>query len=229
MAVELIGSLKPTKKFQERTGCEDGEDLISYCARVSNPSNQDNFDTAPKLLKYCIRKKHWSVFEMADVLFEINCTRDIGRQILRHRSFCYQEFSQRYAEPNPDDFVIRECRFQDMTNRQSSIEVDPLNESETAVAAWWYKTQQEVLDFTLGKYKEAREKNIAKEQARVLLPEGLTPSVMYMKGSLRSWFHYCTLRMDKGTQKEHRIIARDCWDALTEEFLFLNEIDVESH
>jgi thymidylate synthase (FAD) len=166
---------------------------------------------------------------MADVLFEINCTRDIGRQILRHRSFCYQEFSQRYAEPNPEDFVIRECRFQDMTNRQSSIEVDPFNESDTAIAAWWYKTQQEVLDFTLGKYKEAREKNIAKEQARVLLPEGLTPSVMYMKGSLRSWFHYCTLRMDKGTQKEHRIIARECWDVLTEEFLFLNEIDVESH
>ena len=228
MAVELIGLLKPTKRFQERTGCQNGEDLISYCARVSNPSNQTSFDTSGKLLKYCVRKKHWSIFEMADALFEIHCTRDIGRQILRHRSFCYQEFSQRYAEPNFDDFIIRECRFQDFSNRQSSIEVNEDSIEEVGIAAEWSARQAQVLGTCLEHYKWAVDNKIAKEQARVVLPEGMTPSVMYMKGSLRSWFHYCTLRKGIETQKEHRLIASACWEELRLEFPFLDEIKVEN-
>lgn len=228
MTVELIASTKPTKAFRDRTDCKDGEELISYCARVSNPTNQSNFDTADKLLRYCVRKKHWSIFEMADAVFEINCTRDIGRQILRHRSFCYQEFSQRYAEPNPEDFVIRECRFQDTKNRQSSIEVDPGNPEQVETARLWANYQRSTLKIAMRVYNWAIENGIAKEQARVVLPEGMTPSVMYMKGSVRSWFHYCSLRMDMGTQKEHRLIATDIWNELIEEFTFLKDINVEA-
>ena len=223
MNVRLIAKTVPVEDFALETGCDSSEDLISYCARVSNPSNQNNFDTSEKLLRYCIRKKHWSVFEMADAIFRIECTRDIGRQILRHRSFCYQEFSQRYAEPNLEDFVIRECRFQDATNRQSSIEVQPFNESETAIASEWSKRQHILLDHALDEYNWAIKNGIAKEQARVVLPEGMTPSVMFMKGSIRSWYHYTLIRDSNETQKEHRLIAHDIKKQLCQHFEFLNE------
>lgn len=224
--VKMISKTMPTEEFQQETNCIDSEDIISYCARVSNPSNQTNFDTSEKLLKYCVRKKHWSIFEMADVTFEINCTRDIGRQILRHRSAHFQEFSQRYAEPNPDDFVIRECRFQDFTNRQSSIEVNSQDPIQFEIARLWGNYQKTVLKLSLRVYDWAIKNGIAKEQARIVLPEGMTPSVMYMKMSLRDWFHYCQLRMDNGTQKEHRIIATNIWNELIQHFKFLKEIQI---
>lgn len=224
-SVKLISLTKPALDFEIETQAVDANDLIAYCARVSNPSNQENFDTAGKLLRYCVKKKHWSIFEMADVTFEIKCTRDIGRQILRHRSFTFQEFSQRYASPKAKDFVIRECRFQDDTNRQSSIEVNDNDDDEIGTAMAWEQLQIEHLEKSLKLYNWAINSGIAKEQARVVLPEGMTPSVMYMKGSVRSWYHYCSLRMDMGTQKEHRVIAKECFDKLIVEFPFLNKIE----
>lgn len=222
----LISKTMPVKEFTERTGCKDAEDLISYCARVSNPSNQTNFETSEKLLNYCVRKKHWSIFTMADATFEIDCTRDIGRQILRHWSADFQEFSQRYAIPNLEDFYIRECRFQHPTNRQSSIEIGQSG-YDPVIAAEWKRRQELVLDCILEHYQWAIDNNIAKECARVVLSEGLTPSVMYMKMSVRDWFHYCTLRTDMGTQKEHRIIAQNIWDGLLPHFSFLESIKIQ--
>lgn len=199
----------------------DGEDLITYCARVSNPSNQDNFDTGSKLLKYCIRKKHWSVFTMADLIMEIETTRDIGRQILRHQ-FDFQEFSQRYAQVEAIQ-LVRETRLQDPKNRQNSILcTDPELEGE------WDRRQKLVQEVCHENYSWALSKNIAKEQARVVLPEGLTMSRMYMKGSMRQWFHYCQVRMDgTGTQKEHVDIANKAWAILTDQFPFIAEISAE--
>ena len=194
------------------------EDLISYCARVSNPNNQSNFDTSEKLLRYCIKHQHWSIFEMVHVVMEIKTTRDIGRQILRHRSFSFQEFSQRYAEVDFDDFDYREPRLQDTKNRQNSIETD-----DQEVIEKWMNLQDLVIKMSVESYKTALKLGVAKEQARALLPEGLTPSVMYMAGSLRSWIHYCDLRRDKGTQKEHREVAEQCWNLLRNEFDFLKE------
>lgn len=199
----------------------DAEDLISYCARVSNPANQEAFDTAGKLLKYCVRKKHWSVFEMADVIMEIKTTRDIGRQILRHRSFNFQEFSQRYAEVGLFT-TEREARLQDTKNRQQSIVSD-----DPELQKWWQDYQQKVLNTADDAYYMALEQGIAKECARVVLPEGLTMSTMYMKGSLRSWFTYSQLRMiESETQREHVDIARKAWDIIKVEFPFLAEIEV---
>lgn len=226
MSVKLISATQPSYDFQSESGAEDAEDVISYCARVSNPGNQDKFDTAGKLLSYCVRKSHWSVFEMADVTFEIKTSRAIGRQILRHRSFCFQEFSTRYASPKAEDFMTVEFRYQDDKNRQNSIEIDETDLVDQTNAIWWEETQQEAIQYAIRRYNEALERGLAKEQARALFPEGLTPSTMYMKGSLRSWVHYCQLRMGNGTQKEHREIAKEIWALLLENFPFLADLKV---
>lgn len=197
------------------------QDIMAYCARVSNPSNQNNSETAEKLLNYCVRNKHWSVFEMCNVVIEINTTRDIARQILRHRSFHFQEFSQRYADPNELGFETREFRLQDTKNRQNSIEVDGDNEMTKS----WKLKQDQLIHETKLAYKWAIENGIAKEQARAVLPEGLTMSRMYMNGTVRDWIHYCQLRMGNGTQKEHRIIAADCWTILCNLYPFLKKIE----
>ena len=186
------------------------EDFLVYCARVSNPSNQFNTLTGNKLLKYCAEHKHWSIFEMAHITMEIETTRDIARQILRHRSFSFQEFSQRYADPTKDlGFVTREARLQDTKNRQNSIETD-----DNKLQGDWERLQLELSFKFTEAYHWAIKNGIAKEQARSVLPEGLTVSRLYMAGSIRSWIHYCMLRMDNGTQKEHREIAKECWDEL---------------
>ena len=196
------------------------DEFIAYTARVSNPTNQMNNESAPKLLKYCIKNKHWSIFEMVHIVMEINTTRDIARQILRHRSFSFQEFSQRYADPTKDlGFVTREARLQDTKNRQNSIEID-----DVALNSLWNDAQKEVLRKANLAYEWAIKNGIAKEQARAVLPEGLTVSRLYMAGSLRSWIHYCQLRMSIGTQKEHREVATDAWYQITEEFQSLKDM-----
>lgn len=196
------------------------DEFIAYVARVSNPGNQNNTLTSVKLLKYLAKHKHWSPFEMVDVVMEINTTRDIGRQILRHRSFSFQEFSQRYADPTKDmGFVTREARLQDTKNRQNSIETDDEN-----IKTSWERKQQTFVDKANDLYVWAIQNGIAKEQARAVLPEGLTMSRMYMKGSLRSWIHYCQVRMDLTTQKEHRDIATDAWYQITEKFPSLKDV-----
>jgi thymidylate synthase (FAD) len=200
-------------------GVDSADQFIAYAARVSNPSNQMNNETSEKLLKYCIRNSHWSVFEMVNVVMEIETTRDIARQILRHRSFSFQEFSQRYADPTKDlGFVTREARLQDTKNRQNSVEID-----DTILQNEWYRSQQRVLFAVEREYKWAIDNGIAKEQARAVLPEGLTVSRMYMNGTLRSWIHFCELRMGNGTQKEHREVAKSAWNQLIVLFKFLTE------
>ena len=169
-----------------------------------------------------MKKNHWSIFEMIDVCFEVFTTRDIGRQILRHKTASFQEFSQRYAEVDASQMFIRECRLQDTKNRQSSIEVDPCSE----VAIWWAEQQEIHIDNAIALYKEALKRGLAKEQARVVLPEGNTPSTMYIKAPLRTWIHYCLLRMGNGTQKEHREIAKMIWKELQEYFDWLGEIEI---
>ena len=190
---------------------KSSEELIAFCARVSNPKNQVNNETASKLLSYCKRNSHWSIFEMVDATIEISCARDIGRQILRHRSFSFQEFSQRYAEA--EKFTWREPRLQDVKNRQNSIE-----DVDRDIIDTWQNIQTDSLTQAKKNYKWALNMGIAKEVARKILPEGLTKSRMYMKGSLRSWLHYCELRRGNGTQKEHRLIADSCWKILSQEF-----------
>ena len=195
------------------------DEFIAYVARVSNPSNQNNTLTAPKLLKYLAKHKHWSPFEMVNVVMEINTTRDIGRQILRHRSFSFQEFSQRYADPTKDmGFVTREARLQDTKNRQNSVE----NEDDQ-LAKEWADYQDFLTQHCQQVYNWAIKNGIAKEQARAVLPEGLILSRMYMAGSLRSWIHYCQVRTDISTQKEHREIAMDAWYQITEQFPSLKD------
>lgn len=196
------------------------QDLMAYCARVSNPSNQENYQTADKLLNYCVKHKHWSVFEMCNVVLEINTTRDIARQILRHRSFHFQEFSQRYADPNELGYEVREARLQDEKNRQNSIEI----EDDEIQNAWILKQEQLMHECKLG-YKWAIENGIAKEQARAVLPEGMAMSRMYMNGTVRDWIHYCQLRMGPETQKEHRLIAQECWDILCNLYPFLKTLE----
>ena len=181
----------------------DLEDKVAFCARVSNPDNQMNKETAPKLLKYLMKHKHWSPFEMANVCMEIETTRDIARQILRHRSFSFQEFSQRYAEVQ--SFGVRECRMQDDKNRQNSLNTD-----DVGLKNWWDSTQHRVWQEAEFMYRAALNKGIAKEQARALLPEGMAMSRMYMNGTLRSWLHYIEVRTDPSTQKEHRDVAEAC-------------------
>ena len=210
-SVNLIGITHPDYEY---TGCIDAQELVAWCARVSNPSNQNNTQTAPKLLKYLITHNHWSPLEMVHVSIEIKTTRDIARQILRHRSFSFQEYSQRYADPTKDlDFVTREARLQDSKNRQNSIVVD-----DEILNTNWELEQAQVRDVASRAYKWAIENGIAKEQARAVLPEGMTESVMIMSGSLRSWVHYCQLRMGPETQKEHRIVAEQCWEIIGERF-----------
>ncbi len=199
-------------------GISTAEEFVAYAARVSNPGNQINNESAPKLLKYLAKHKHWSPFEMVSVVMKIITTRDIGRQILRHRSFSFQEFSQRYAEVE-DQFMLREARLQDTKNRQNSIAIDDPKLQQAFEDMQWHNYQ-----LARSHYKNALQLGIAKEQARALLPEGLTRSTMYMKGSLRSWIHYCELRMANGTQKEHQDIAIACWKLILKEFPSLSEV-----
>ena len=189
----------------------NGEELIAYMARVSNPENQNNPETAPKLLKYLMKNKHWSPFEMVNVCMEIKCTRDIARQILRHRSFSFQEFSQRYAEAL--EWETGEARLQDNKNRQNSL---PTQDRE--LERWWEDEQRKVVTQARFSYGAALNNGIAKEVARKLLPEGLTMSTMYMNGTLRSWMHYVDIRCDEATQKEHRVVAEQCRAILAKEF-----------
>ena len=211
MKVKLVGITKPINQDYGETT----EDIVSYCARVSNPKNQKNFTTSSKLLSYMIREGHWSPVEMVHLTIEIETTRDIARQILRHRSFAFQEFSQRYADPTKElKFVDREARLQDPTNRQNSIELDTDSDLHHA----WKQEQLNVVSSAMDTYTWAIKNGIAKEQARAVLPEGLIESKLYMSGNLRSWIHYCQLRMGHGTQLEHIKIAKKCWDILKEEF-----------
>ena len=213
MNVKLLSYSQPTPEFTNM-GITDAQELIAYCARVSNPSNQLNTDTSEKLIRYLIKHQHWSPLEMVSACIEIETTRDIARQILRHRSFSFQEFSQRYADPTQDlSFVCREARLQDTKNRQNSIEVD-----DPALQAWWDAQQKFVIDNAKRIYSEAIERGIAKEQARAILPEGNTVSRLYMNGTLRSWIHYIELRANNGTQKEHMEIARACAQAIASIF-----------
>ena len=208
--VNLVSLSKPSAY----TECNTANELVAWAARVSNPSNQNNTATAPKLVQYLIKNQHWSPLEMVHVAMEIKTTRDIARQILRHRSFSFQEYSQRYADPTKDlGFVVREARLQDANNRQNSVEVE-----DAMLVEEWNMRQVYLLSAVRESYNWAIKNGIAKEQARTVLPEGMTESVMIMSGSLRSWVHYCQLRMDKATQKEHRIVAEQCWDIIAQHF-----------
>ena len=213
LKVRLISYSKPHENIISE-GLESIQDLIAFCARVSNPSNQFNTETSEKLIKYLVKHKHWSPLEMASACLEIETTRDIARQILRHRSFSFQEFSQRYADPTKDlDFVIREARLQDTENRQNSIDT-----TDPAIIAWWDAKQKFIVEYVKQTYKEAIEMGIAKEQARAILPEGNTISRMYVNGTLRSWIHFIEVRSGNGTQKEHMEVAREVACAIAEMF-----------
>ena len=209
MDVKLVSYSQPTVEFRD-LGLTDAQELIAYCARVSNPSNQLNSETSEKLIRYLVRHAHWSPLEMVSACVEITTTRDIARQILRHRSFSFQEFSQRYADPTKDlNFVTREARLQDPKNRQNSVEVeDQLLQNE------WYRAQQRVIYAAQREYEWAIANGIAKEQARAVLPEGLIESRLYMNGTLRSWIHFIELRSGNGTQKEHQLVALACAKAI---------------
>lgn len=218
MKAWLVVEPKPAQELMNQGIC-DAQDLIAYCARVSNPSNQFNTETGEKLIRYLIQHKHWSPLEMCSATIGIETTRDIARQILRHRSFSFQEFSQRYADPTSDlSFVLREARLQDTKNRQNSIEVndDELQER-------WNMRQQMVIEAAKEAYNWAIEKGIAKEQARAVLPEGNTVSRLYMNGTLRSWVHYIELRSANGTQKEHMEVARAIAEAISKIFPLVKE------
>ena len=218
MKVKLISSSKASREMADE-GIYDVQELIGFCARVSNPSNQFNTETSEKLIRYLIKHQHWSPLEMVSACLEIETTRDIARQILRHRSFSFQEFSQRYADPTKDlDFVVREARLQDTKNRQNSIET---NDAE--LAAWWDAKQKFIIDTVKQTYAEAIAKGIAKEQARAILPEGNTVSRLYMNGTLRSWIHFIELRSANGTQLEHQLVAKACAQVIAEIFPMASE------
>ena len=220
MNIKLVSYSQPEEEFKNE-GINNVQDLIAFCARVSNPSNQINTETSEKLIKYLIKHKHWSPLEMTSACLEINTTRDIARQILRHRSFSFQEFSQRYANPAEfgDQFVVREARLQDTKNRQNSIDVEDLE-----LQAWWDAQQKFVIDHVSRIYQEAIDRGIAKEQARAILPEGNTKSRLYANGTIRSWIHYIELRAANGTQKEHMEIARECAKVIAKIFPLANDI-----
>ena len=209
MNVKLVSYSQPTEDFRAQ-GIDDAQELIAFCARVSNPSNQFNNETSEKLIRYLVRHQHWSPLEMVSACMEITTTRDIARQILRHRSFSFQEFSQRYADPTKDlEFVTRDARLQDPQNRQNSIETDDhLLENE------WFRAQQRVIYAAQREYEWAIKNGIAKEQARAVLPEGLIQSRLYMNGTLRSWIHFIELRSANGTQLEHQQVAVACAEAI---------------
>ena len=214
MKIELISYSQPESYFAENM-----TELVAFCARVSNPSNQSNKDTSEKLIRYLVKNQHWSPLEMVSMCLEIETTRDIARQILRHRSFSFQEFSQRYADPTQElDFVTREARLQDTKNRQNSIEID-----DQLLQNEWYRAQQRVIYAAKREYDWAIANGIAKEQARAVLPEGLTVSRLYMNGTLRSWIHYIQLRSANGTQKEHKEIALKCAEVIAKVFPMANE------
>jgi thymidylate synthase (FAD) len=216
MKVKLVSYSQPTAEFADQ-GVNDAQELIAYCARVSNPANQFNTETSEKLIKYLVRHQHWSPLEMVSACLEIVTTRDIARQILRHRSFSFQEFSQRYADPTAEldeAFVLREARLQDTKNRQNSVELDLESEDDRFLVAEWARRQQDVIDLVKENYTWALGAGIAKEQARCMLPEGNTVSRMYMNGTVRSWIHYIMLRKENGTQKEHQDIALACAQAI---------------
>jgi thymidylate synthase (FAD) len=216
MNVKLVSYSQPTAEFAN-LGVGDAQELIAYCARVSNPASQVNTETSERLIRYLVKHQHWSPLEMVSACCEIVTTRDIARQILRHRSFSFQEFSQRYADPTAEldeAFVLREARFQDTKNRQNSIALDMADEAQKLLAYEWERAQKRVLFSVKQEYSWAIGNGIAKEQARAVLPEGLTVSRMYMNGTLRSWIHYMELRSANGTQKEHMDIARACARAI---------------
>lgn len=221
MKVKLVSYSQPTEDFAQQ-GIDDAQELIAYCARVSNPANQFNTETSEKLIRYLVKHAHWSPLEMVSACCEITTTRDIARQILRHRSFSFQEFSQRYADPTAeldDAFVLRECRLQDAKNRQNSIETD-----DAMLANEWHRAQERVLYAVKREYQWAIKNGIAKEQARAVLPEGLTVSRMYMNGTLRSWVHFIELRSGNGTQKEHMEVARACAEVIARIFPMATEL-----
>ena len=219
MNVQLVSYSQPTEEFRTQ-GIDDAQELIAFCARVSNPSNQFNNDTTEKLIRYLVRHQHWSPLEMVSACMEITTTRDIARQILRHRSFSFQEFSQRYADPTKDlEFVTRSGRLQDPKNRQNSIEhADQLLETE------WYRAQQRVIYAAKREYEWAIANGIAKEQARAVLPEGLIQSRLYMNGTLRSWIHFIELRSGNGTQLEHQQVAIECARAIAAIFPMASDL-----
>lgn len=215
--VRVVAITKPVGSLRDM----DPGEFIAYAARVSNPANQMNMETSPRLINYLIKKKHWSPFEMASATLEIITTRDIGRQILRHRSFSFQEFSQRYAAVA--QFVIREARLQDSNNRQNSIDTE-----DELLQEWWESTQQFTIQSAQQKYEEALSRGIAKEVARAILPEGNTVTTMYMAGTIRSWIHYIAIRAAIETQKEHREIAQMCKSVLVEYYEFMSTIDFDT-
>lgn len=223
MNVKLVSYSQPTEEFKS-LGLEDAQDLIAYCARVSNPSNQFNTETSDKLIRYLIKNAHWSPLEMVSACMEITTTRDIARQILRHRSFSFQEFSQRYADPTKDlNFVVREARLQDTKNRQNSIELENTVEHGILQEEWALK-QLEVIVSAKNAYTWAVNNGIAKEQARAVLPEGLMESRLYMSGTIRSWIHFIELRSGNGTQKEHQLIAEECAKVIANVFPMATEL-----
>jgi len=228
LKVRLVSYSKASSEL-ENDGLTDVQELIGYCARVSNPSNQLNTDTTEKLIRYLVKHQHWSPLEMVSACLEIETTRDIARQMLRHRSFSFQEFSQRYADPTKDlSFVLRDARLQDTKNRQNSVELDIVkNDKHRFLAYQWEQMQQRVLAEAKNVYEWAIEQGIAKEQARAVLPEGLTVSRLYMNGTLRSWVHFIELRSANGTQKEHQQIAIECAKVIAEIFPMASEFVTE--
>jgi len=220
MKVKLVSYTQPTEEWKEQ-GLDNVQDLIAFCAKVSNPSAQVNKETSERLIKYLIKHQHWSPLEMANAVIEIETTRDIAHQIVRHRSFAFQEFSQRYANPAEmgEQFTLRECRLQDTKNRQNSIETD-----NDELSRMWAIKQQMVINASKEAYEWAIENGIAKEQARVVLPEGNTKTRLYMNGTLRSWVHYIELRGANGTQKEHMDIAHACAKAIAEIFPLVDDL-----
>jgi len=226
MNVKLVSYSQPTEEFRTQ-GVDDAQELIAFCARVSNPANQFNNDTSERLIRYLVQHQHWSPLEMVSACMEIVTTRDIARQILRHRSFSFQEFSQRYADPTAeldDAFVIREARFQDTNKRQNSVELDQSDEAQRLLAIEWQRAQRRVLFSVKQEYSWAIKNGIAKEQARAVLPEGLTVSRLYMNGTLRSWVHFIELRSANGTQKEHQQVARACAQAIAAIFPMASDL-----
>ena len=219
MKVKLVSYSKPSREYYNE-GLMDVQDLIAFCARVSNPSNQLNAGTSEKLIRYLIKHQHWSPLEMVSACMEITTTRDIARQILRHRSFSFQEFSQRYADPTKDlGFIVREARLQDPVNRQNSVPLDMINNDEhRQIAYQWENLQRDIIKRTQDVYAWAIAKGIAKEQARAVLPEGMMESRLYMNGTLRSWIHFIELRSANGTQKEHQEVALECARVIAEIF-----------
>lgn len=224
MKVKLISYSQPSLEMSQE-GIEDVQDLIAFCARVSNPANQYNSETAEKLINYLIKHAHWSPLEMASACLEIETTRDIAHQIVRHRSFAFQEFSQRYADPTKElNFMLREARLQDTKNRQNSISITEEDEVLTELIKTWELKQRCVIAIAEDTYKWAVENGIAKEQARAVLPEGLTSTRLYMNGTLRSWIHYIEVRASNGTQKEHMDIAKECAKVISQIFPMVNGI-----